>query len=101
MTSFHSFNADSQEPRYLAFKENFTRRFGYEPSFATVLAYDAATYLFAGLERTPSRNGLKETLLKIGSFSGLQSNIKVDQYGDVERKLFLTMVEDSKFKVVE
>jgi len=101
MVSFHSFNAESQEPRYLAFKEKFYRRFGYAPSFATALAYDATAYLFAGLEQNPRREGLKEILLKIDSFPGMQSIIKVDQYGDVERKLFLTVVVDSTFKVLD
>ena len=101
MTSFHSFNANSQEPRYLAFKEKFTKRFGSAPSFATTLAYDAASFLFAGLEENPSRTGLKETLLTLGSFPGLQSEMTVNQYGDVERKLFLTVIENGQFEVVE
>jgi branched-chain amino acid transport system substrate-binding protein len=83
MTSYHSFHADSREPRYLAFKERFTKRFGYAPAFATVLAYDATSYLIAALEKNPAREGLKKTLLNIGAFSGLQSQVTVDQYGDV------------------
>jgi branched-chain amino acid transport system substrate-binding protein len=101
MVSFHSFNANSQEARYLSFKEKFTKRFGYAPSFATSLAYDAASFLFAGLEKNPSRNGLKEALLNLGSFPGLQSEMTVDKYGDVERKLFLTVIENGQFEVVE
>ncbi len=101
MISFHSFNANSQEARYLSFKGKFTKRFGSAPSFATTMAYDAALFLFAGLEKNPSRNDLKEALLKIGSFPGLQSKITVDQYGDVERNLFLTVIENGQFKVVE
>lgn len=101
MTSFHSFNANSSEPRYLSFKEKFINRFGYAPAFANVLAYDAATYLFSGLEKNSPRGSLKESLLKMGSFPGLQSTVNVDQYGDVERKLFLTVISDTQFKVVE
>ncbi len=101
MTSFHSFNANSQAARYLVFKKRFTKRFGSAPSFATTLAYDAASFLLAGLEKNPSRIGLKETLLKLGSFPGLQSEMKVNQYGDVERKLFLTVIEDGQFEVLE
>ena len=101
MISYHSFNANSQGARYLAFAEKFAKRFGYAPSFATVLAYDAVSYLFEALEMTPSRHGLKEALLKIGSFTGLQSDVIVDQFGDVEQKLFLTTIANSQFKVVE
>ncbi len=101
MTSFHSFNVDSQNARYKTFVENFSRRFGYTPSFATVLAYDAASFLFHGLEITTMRNELKKALLEIGSFEGVQSPVTVNKYGDVERKLYLTVVEDGHFKVLD
>lgn len=100
MRSFHSFNVNSDEAAYLDFKRKFTKRFGYEPSFATVLAHDAATCLFAGLERNPAREGLKPALLSVGTFAGLQSQFVIDRFGDVDRKLFLTVVDDSHFKVV-
>jgi branched-chain amino acid transport system substrate-binding protein len=101
MRSFHSFNANSQEPRYLAFKEKFTQRFGYVPSFVTVLSYDAASHLFAGLARKTDEESLKTALLGIGRFPGLQSEMTFDRYGDVERKLFLTVIENGQFKVVD
>ena len=101
MSSYHSFNANSEDPRYLAFREKFIQRFGYAPAFANVLAYDAASFLFAALANNPGREGLKESLLEIGSHQGLQSQFKVDQYGDVERRLFLTIVDDGQFKVVD
>ena len=101
MSSYHSFNANSKEPRYISFKEKFLQRFGYAPSFASVLAYDATSFLLAGLESHPAREGLKKTLIELGSYQGLQSQFKVDRFGDVERKLFLTVVDDSQFQVVD
>lgn len=101
MSAYHSFNAESQQPQYLAFKEKFTRRFGSSPSFANTLAYDAATYLFAGLKQKTSADSLKETLINFGSFSGLQSEMLLDKYGDVQRRLFLTVIKDGQFVVVD
>jgi branched-chain amino acid transport system substrate-binding protein len=101
MTSFHSFNANDKSARYADFKDSFLERFGYTPSFATALSFDAATFLFKGLERSPERAGLKDALLKLGTFPGLQSKITVDKYGDVERDLFLTVVDNGEFKVLE
>jgi branched-chain amino acid transport system substrate-binding protein len=101
MHSFHSFNPNSQAPRYLSFKEKFTNRFGYAPSFATVLSYDAASYLFEGLSKSTDETSLKKALIDVGRFPGLQSEMTLDSYGDVERKLFLTVVEDGQFKVVD
>jgi branched-chain amino acid transport system substrate-binding protein len=101
MSSYHSFNANSQDSRYLAFKKGFQQRFGYAPAFASVLAYDATSFLFAGLATNPAREELKKSLLELGSYQGLQSQFKVDRFGDVERKLFLTVVDDGQFKVVD
>ncbi len=101
MISFHSFNANDNSPKYIKFKEGFIERFGYSPSFATALAYDAATFLFEGLEKTTERAGLREALLEMETFQGLQSKISIDKYGDVERQLFLTVVDDGDFKVIK
>jgi len=101
MSSYHSFNANSEEPDYLSFKKRFIQRFGYVPAFASVLAYDATSFLFAGLENNPGRAGLKKSLLELGSYQGLQSQFKVDRFGDVERRLFLTVVTGGQFKVVD
>lgn len=101
MRSFHTFNANSQEPLYLAFKDRFVNRFGYEPSFVTVLSYDAVSCLFAGLAKAQSGADLKQALLEVGRFPGLQSELAFDRYGDVERRLFLTIVEEGQFKVVD
>jgi len=101
MSSYHSFNANSETRDYLAFKELFIKRFGYAPAFASVLAYDAASFLFAGLESNPGKEGLKRSLLEISSYQGLQSQFKVDRFGDVERRLFLTVVDGGQFKVID
>jgi branched-chain amino acid transport system substrate-binding protein len=101
MQTYHSFNPNNQDPRYLAFKEKFVQRFGYSPSFATVLSYDAASYLFAGLSKSTDKSTLKKVLLDVRQFPGLQSEMTLDKYGDVERKLFLTIIEDGQFKVVD
>jgi len=99
--SFHSFNADSQEPRYLEFKTQFTKRFGYAPAFSSMLAYDAATFLFRGIRQDTVSSTLKETLIEMATFPGLQSQVAIDRFGDVDRRLFMTTVADRSFKVVE
>lgn len=101
MVAYNDFNAASQEPLYLEFHQRFTRRFGYKPSFATVLAYDAATSLLAGLEMNPQRAGLRESLLRLKTFQGLQSSFTIDPYGDVNRAQFLTRVTAEGFEIVE
>lgn len=99
MVSYHSFNADCRTADYLAFKQAFADRFGYRPSFATVLAHDATRLVIAALAKNPDPGELKSTLLGLGRFRGLQSDIRFDRYGDVERPLFQTTIRDGQFVV--
>jgi branched-chain amino acid transport system substrate-binding protein len=101
MAAYHSFNADCQATAYLAFKQDFEKRFGYQPSFATILAHDAVHLLITALEQDPDTTRLKTTLLSIGDYRGLQSDFRLDRYGDVKRRLFLTLIHDGRFKVVD
>ena len=101
LISYHSFNAESQRPQYLGYKKKFTRRFSYDPSFASVLSYDATRLLLKAIERDSDPARLKKTLLGVGSFHGLQSDFKLDQYGDVSRQLFLTIIVNGQFKVLD
>ena len=101
LISYHSFNAESQRPQYLEFKKNFLKRFGYETSFASVLSYDATRLLLKAISQNADPGQLKRTLLGTGTFSGLQSDFKLDQYGDVSRVLFQTVIVNGQFKVID
>jgi branched-chain amino acid transport system substrate-binding protein len=97
MRGFVTYNPASQVPRHRAFLGDFERRFGYKPSFAAVLGYEAANSLFAGLTRNPRRDGLKEALLRTGYFPGLQGEVHISRFGDAEREIFLAAIRNGQF----
>lgn len=101
LISFHSFNTDNTGELYIQHKKAFVQRFGYEPSFASVLSYDATKLLITGLQKDQNPQKLKQTLLSLGRFAGLQSDIELDKNGDVTRKLFHTVIADGHFKIVD
>ena len=92
---------DSTEEKYLHFKKAFENRFGREPNFAAAGAYDVAQILFTALARTDDPQQLKSVILKQGVFKGLQGEIRIDQFGDAQRKTFLIQVNDDHFKTIE
>ena len=69
--------------------------------FRSVFGYEAAQVLFAALSRSEDRKNLKEAILSIRTFKGLQGNIVIDQYGDPERVRFLSVIRDGKFITAE
>jgi len=94
-------NSQSVSPDYVAFRNAFVKRFNYQPTFAAVLAYDAARALFTGLQKNPDPSRLKETLQSIQSFTGLQGDIHLDRFGDPNRKLFIYRSINGTEEIIE
>ncbi len=94
-------NDQSTAPAFVAFRAAFVKRFNYQPTFAAVLAYDAAQAVFTGLKKNPDQTRLKETLQGITSFAGLQGEITLDRYGDPNRKLYICRFRGGREEVVE
>lgn len=101
MRAFVTYNPVSQASRHQQFLVSFEKRFGYRPSFAAVLSYEAASYLFAGLERNPRREGLKEALLAVGSFPGLQGEVRINRFGDPDRETYLAVIRQGRFATID
>jgi len=98
VTFFHAINISSQGQKYLDFKKAYQGRFNSEPTFPAVLAYDAAKTIFRGIE-LGAKDGaeLKEILLQQESIELMQTTIRFDRFGDVERDFFLTTVHNGEF----
>ncbi len=95
------FNANfsgTEDKRYIEFKNRFNERFSKSPNFAAIRGYEAAELLFKGLEKTKgSANGLKQTILGIKEFQGLQGPIRMDKFGDTHLDSFIIVVKNGKF----
>jgi branched-chain amino acid transport system substrate-binding protein len=95
------FDRDSRDPAYVAFREHYREQFGSVPGFAGVKAYDAATVVLDALEGRKKGETLKDAILRIGTFRGIQGPITFDAFGDVEDRTIMTTVRDGKFQVLE
>ncbi len=97
----HFMDRDDQRPAYLNFRSNYRTRFAEEPGFAALAAYEAANALFTALGQSTDPAKLKQTLLKIGTFSGVQGDFQLDAFGDSNRPTFLARIENGKFKRIK
>ena len=82
-------NNQSTAPAYVRFKEAFTKRYNYPPTFTAVLAYDATQLVLTSLKKNADPQTLRQTIKSIPSFDGLQGPIKLDEFGDPNRHLFV------------
>ncbi len=88
---------------YKAFAAQFETRYKQEPPFASIYSYESALVLFAALEKTETLtyDDIKESLLSLGEIEGLMGSFRLDQYGDVEREPFMTIVEKGELRFIE
>lgn len=98
LTFFHTINRNDSSPKFLAFTEAFENRFGQKPGFASVHGYDATHLVLEALKINTDPAQLKETILQKKSFSGLQGPLRFTDTGDIQRELFLIMIEDGEFR---
>lgn len=91
------FNPNDQSPRFINFQQRYTQRFGRPPAFASVLAHDAATVLLDTLARRKGEQALKQALVELGPFQGLQESIHFDANGDTRRSAAIALVRNGRF----
>lgn len=87
--------------RYQAFRASYVNRFKREPGFPGVYAYDATQVILTALGKQEKNRSLKETILAIRQFEGLQNYFTFDPFGDVTRSTSISIVRNQKFVVKE
>lgn len=94
---FDAFDNDNRSDRYLAFKRAFETRFKYPSGFAGAYGFEAAQVVIEGIRRAKGSVGLRDTILSIGEFEGLQARFAMDRFGDVKRQRILKTIKDGQF----
>lgn len=95
------FDHSSTLPSYASFKSNFRNDFGTSPGFAAVNAYDAANVVMDALATRKNGESLKEVILRVSTFQGVQGPITIDRYGDANRMAYIAKVSNSVIMVLE
>ena len=93
---------NNQTQYYLRFRENYKNRFGEEPTFASILSYDATKIAAFGIEEAgnDSAEKIKAAILSRGNFEGLQGQINLDAFGDMQCDYYLYRVQSGIFQKV-
>lgn len=97
LVSVAQFDRDDPTPVFVDFRQRYVKRFGREPAFASVLAHDAATVLVDALTRRQGNMPIKDALIQLGPFNGLQEPIQFNATGDTQRHVHITRIENGKY----
>jgi branched-chain amino acid transport system substrate-binding protein len=82
---------------YAGFHRLFLERFQQEPGFAGIAGYDAATVLITALRQREAGEPIRDAVLRIADFEGLQGPIHIDRFGDSWRPTYITVVRNGKY----
>ncbi len=95
------FDRNSRAARYLAFRAAYRERFHREPGFGGVIAFDAANVVLDALAQQRAGQTVKDAVLGLKHFEGVQESLTFDEFGDVKRSIVVTAVRDGQFVVVD
>lgn len=96
-----SHNRNDASERFRSFRSAYLERFGREPGFSAVAAYDSAIVLFQAMERQSGDESVKDAVLKYGPYPGLHQPISFDRFGDTPRPVFFTEIRAGQFVPVK
>ena len=88
---------ESEQEPYVAFRRLFIERFQQEPGFAGIAGYDAAIVLITAFRQRKGGESVRDAVLRIGDFQGLQGPIHIDRFGDSWRPTYITMIRNGKY----
>ena len=84
-------------PSYLAFRDTYRQRFNQEPGFPAVAGFNAAQTVITALRQRQGKDTLKQTLLRIRRFEGLQEPMDFDDFGDVKNQTYFNVIQNGRY----
>lgn len=90
---------DNISKEYQAFSERYNDTYNVNPTFISVLSYDAFTVLVEGISHAKklTPDSVKEAIIEIKDFKALQEGFSIDQYGDNNRAYMLYRLQNGEF----
>lgn len=97
-------SADLQapSPEMQSFVKAYQKRFHSDPNFPALHAYDATRMVLAIMEITTEPQAIRQELLKMEVYNGLQSDLSFDRYGDLRHPVLnLARITNGQFIIAD
>jgi len=96
------FDNTSEALAYSRFRKAYLAAYGSEPSFASCLAYESVKVLADAIAACGSADPvvLRRYLITQRVFDGLNGLITFDEFGDVDRPVYMYRITDGQFQIV-
>jgi branched-chain amino acid transport system substrate-binding protein len=101
LTLLLAYDPFDARPAYQAFRKRHLAEFKGEPTLSVVLGWDAAQVAFTALRSRRMGETVKQAILRIGTFHGLQQDVVMDAFGDARRDAVVSQVRNGGFGAAE
>jgi branched-chain amino acid transport system substrate-binding protein len=94
---------ESEDDKAMQFKRRFYEQFGEQPTFASVYTYETVMALMRAIKETHSIHPpvIKNKMLEIATFEGIQEEVVIDTFGDNHRRYDLFQIKSGKMQKVK
>lgn len=96
-------DVESDDDSANQFLSNYYEQYGEQPTFASVYTYETVMALTRAIEETHSVHPLviKNKMLEIATFEGVQKDVTIDAFGDNHRQYDLFQIKSGKLQKVK
>jgi branched-chain amino acid transport system substrate-binding protein len=95
------YDPQSSYPAFEPFVARFKTRYNRQPNMLASNGYEAVLVLAYALEQTTGRaEGLPEALTTVRNLAGVRGSLSINEYGDVERDIYIVRVNNSQFEII-
>lgn len=97
------YDKNNQNKDFLTFRRTYIETYSEEPSFSSVYTFETIKMIAKTLRSTKDFNtsSIKEEIIRIKTFNGLQQDYSIDSFGDANRQYFLFEIQNSNFVRVD
>ena len=97
----HYFDDESNAGSWRKFVADYRERFGADPTFFAALSYMSTRVIWEGMLEAGSAGDLRDAVVGIGEFEGLQGKIRIDAFGDADLERFSLVIRDGRLQRLE
>jgi branched-chain amino acid transport system substrate-binding protein len=102
VTVIQPFDRENKAPDFQAFRKAYRDRYHREPGFAGIGARDATHVVLTALKAKKKKEHLKDVILRLRKFDGLQGDLRFDDFGEIERSnATISVIRNHRFVVLE
>jgi branched-chain amino acid transport system substrate-binding protein len=99
-----TYDPNNKAKEFLDLQANYRSRFGQDMNFAVKRNYEAARGLIDILRDNPGKTDseyLKSAFLEKNQFFGVQGDLEMNEYGDVERPMYMFIINNGAIETLE